>query len=60
VEENSEGKELEQEDTRNRPTRVREVTMVSPSSPKPGGDNSTGTLPKFRKWEASENGLLRI
>jgi hypothetical protein len=25
------------------------VTRVSPSSPKPGGENSAGTLPKFRK-----------
>jgi hypothetical protein len=27
----------------------RGVTRVSPSNPKPGGENSAGTLPKFRK-----------
>jgi hypothetical protein len=34
------------------------VTRVSPSNPKPGGETSIGTLPKFRKWEASESDLL--
>jgi hypothetical protein len=36
----------------------RGVTRISPSNPKPGGENSAGTLPKFRKWETSEIGLL--
>jgi hypothetical protein len=29
----------------------RGVTMVSPSNPRPGGENSTGTLPKFKVRE---------
>jgi hypothetical protein len=37
----------------------RGVTRISPSNPRPGGENSTGTLPKFRKRETSEKGLLR-
>ena len=37
----------------------RGVTRVSPSNPRPGGENSAGTLPKFRKRETSEKGLLR-
>jgi hypothetical protein len=37
----------------------RGVTRISPSNPRPGGENSAGTLPKFRKWETSEGGLLR-
>jgi hypothetical protein len=37
----------------------RGVTRVSPSNPRLGGENSVGTLPKFRKWETSEGGLLR-
>jgi hypothetical protein len=37
----------------------RGVTRVSPSNPRPGRENSTGTLPKFRKRETSEKGLLR-
>jgi hypothetical protein len=36
----------------------RGVTRISPSNPRPGGENSAGTLPKFRKWETSEKGLL--
>ena len=32
----------------------RGVTRISPSDARPGGENSTGTLPKFRKWETSE------
>jgi hypothetical protein len=36
----------------------RGVTRISPSNPKPGGQNLAGTLPKFRKWENSEKGLL--
>jgi hypothetical protein len=32
----------------------RGVTRISPSDPRPGGENSAGTLPKFRKWETSE------
>jgi hypothetical protein len=27
----------------------RGVTRISPSNPRPGGENSVGTLPKFRK-----------
>jgi hypothetical protein len=34
------------------------VTRISPSNPRLGGENSTGTLPKFRKRETSEKGLL--
>jgi hypothetical protein len=37
----------------------RGVTRVSPSNPRPGKENSAGTLPKFRKRETSERGLLR-
>jgi hypothetical protein len=37
----------------------RGVTRISPSNPRPGGENSAGTLPKFRKRETSERGLLR-
>jgi hypothetical protein len=37
----------------------RGVTRISPSNPRPGGENSVGTLPKFRKRETSERGLLR-
>jgi hypothetical protein len=37
----------------------RGVTRISPSNPRPGGENSTGTLPKFRKRETLEKGLLR-
>jgi hypothetical protein len=29
-------------------SRERGVTRISPSNPKPGGENSAGTLPKFR------------
>ena len=36
----------------------RGVTRISPSNAKLGGENSTGTLLKFRKWETSERGLL--
>jgi hypothetical protein len=36
----------------------RGVTRISPSNPRLGGENSTGTLPKLRKWETSEKGLL--
>jgi hypothetical protein len=39
-------------------SRERGVTRISPSNPRPGGENSAGTLPKFRKRETSENGLL--
>jgi hypothetical protein len=34
------------------------VTRISPSNPRPRGENSAGTLLKFRKWETSEKGLL--
>jgi hypothetical protein len=37
----------------------RGVTRVSPSNPRPGGENLTRTLLKFRKRETSERGLLR-
>jgi hypothetical protein len=37
----------------------RGVTRISPSNPRPGGGNSAGTLPKFKKRETSEGGLLR-
>jgi hypothetical protein len=36
----------------------RGVTRISPSIPRPGGENSAGTLPKFRKWETLETSLL--
>jgi hypothetical protein len=39
-------------------SRERGVTRISPSNPKLGGENSIGTLPKFRKQETSEKGLL--
>jgi hypothetical protein len=42
-----------------RASRERGVTRISPSNPRPGGEKSTGTLPKLRKWETSEKGLLR-
>jgi hypothetical protein len=34
-----------------------EVTKSCPSGPGPGEENSTGTLPKFRKREATETGM---
>jgi hypothetical protein len=37
----------------------RGVTRISPSNPRPGGENSVGTLLKFRKRETFEGGLLR-
>jgi hypothetical protein len=37
----------------------RGVTRSCPSSPRPGEENSAGTLPKFRKRETSETGLSR-
>jgi hypothetical protein len=37
----------------------RGVTRISPSNPRPGGENSAGTLSKIRKRETSEGGLLR-
>jgi hypothetical protein len=36
----------------------RGVTRISPSDTRPGGENSAGTLPKFRKRETSEEGRL--
>jgi hypothetical protein len=36
----------------------RGVTRISPSNPRPRRENSAGTLPKFRKQETSEKGLL--
>jgi hypothetical protein len=32
----------------------RGVIRISPSNPRPGGENSARTLSKFRKWEISE------
>jgi len=37
----------------------RGVTRVYPSNPRPGGENSAAIVPKFRKRETSERGLLR-
>jgi hypothetical protein len=37
----------------------RGVTRISLSNPRPGGENSAGTLPKFRKRETCEGGLSR-
>ena len=34
------------------------VTMVSPSNPRPGGENSTGTLPKFKVRETPIEGII--
>jgi hypothetical protein len=34
------------------------VTRISLSDTRPGGENSVGTLPKFKKWETSEEELL--
>ena len=36
----------------------RGVTRISPSNPRPGGENLAGTLLKFRTQETSEKGLL--
>jgi hypothetical protein len=38
----------------------RGVTRSRPSGTRPGEENSTGTLPKLRKWETSEGGRSRI
>ena len=35
-------------------TPERGVTRISPSDTRPGGENSAGTLPKFRKRDTSE------
>jgi hypothetical protein len=35
----------------------RGVTRVSPSNPIPGGENSTGTLPKFKVQETPTEGI---
>jgi hypothetical protein len=40
-------------------SKERGVTRLSPSNPRPGGEKSAGTLPKFKKQETSEGGLLR-
>jgi hypothetical protein len=40
-------------------SKERGVIRFSPSNPRPGGENSAGTLPKFRKQENSERGMLR-
>jgi len=37
----------------------RGVTRVSPSNPRPGGENSTGTLPKFKVQETPTKGITR-
>jgi hypothetical protein len=41
-------------------SREKEVTRFCPSGPRPGEENSTRTLPKFRKWDTSEGGWSRI
>ena len=38
-------------------SRERGVTKSCPSGPGPGEESSTGTLPKFKKWETAEIGL---
>jgi hypothetical protein len=35
----------------------RGVTRISPSNPRPGGENSTGTLPKFKVRETPTEGI---
>jgi hypothetical protein len=40
-------------------SKERGVTRISPSNPRSRGENSAGTLPKFRKRETLEGGLLR-
>jgi hypothetical protein len=35
------------------------VTRISPSNPRPGGETSIGTLPKFRKQETSKSRSAR-
>jgi hypothetical protein len=35
----------------------RGVIRVSPSNPKPGGENSIGTLPKFKVRETPTEGI---
>jgi hypothetical protein len=37
----------------------RGVTKSCPSGPRPGEENSTGTLPKFKKRETAETGLTK-
>jgi hypothetical protein len=37
----------------------RGVTKSCPSGPRPGEENSTGTLPKFKKRETAETGLSK-
>jgi hypothetical protein len=34
------------------------VTNISPSNPKPGGENSTGTLPNFKLRETPTVGII--
>jgi hypothetical protein len=38
----------------------RGVTRISPSNFRSRGENSVGTLPKFRKWDTSKGGRSRI
>jgi hypothetical protein len=33
------------------------VTRISPSNPRPGGEKSTGTLPKFKVRETPAEGM---
>jgi hypothetical protein len=40
-------------------SKERGVTRISPSDPRPRWENLAGTLPKFRKQETLERGLLR-
>ena len=38
-------------------SKERGVTRISLSNPRPGGENSAGTLPKFRVWETPTEGI---
>jgi hypothetical protein len=38
-------------------SREKGVTRISPSNPRPGGEISTGTLPKFRVLETPAEGM---
>jgi hypothetical protein len=37
----------------------RGVTRISPSKYRPGGENSTGTLPNFKLRETPTDGIIR-
>jgi hypothetical protein len=34
------------------------VKRISPSNPRPGGEKSAGTLPKFKLWETPVDGII--